>query len=433
MIALALLLQDPPIDRVDWSWAETPAVVARGREHWVALDGRDTGTGSRDNPFGTIGRALAEAQPGDTVQVRTGVYDAERQKLNFARSGRADAWIVLRSADGPGRAEIDGRGEAEEIVLLLNRSYVVVEGFRVRRSTDNAIHVGAGASFVIVRGCTISGAGGGGDAIKVNGSHHIYVEGNDCTNAGDELVDFCSTGYSVARRNFLHDQPEGKTAMFAKGGSHYILFEGNVVTRIRAAHSIMLGGDMGPGMFHADYPDVEGYRIVARNNMVVDCDDDGFETRGVREGWILHNTIVNCGTSFSVFGVRPGRTNAGGVSVSRDIHILNNLVVNYGDMARCYAVNDGNGEGLETGWNLWSNGDRPLPEGGAIDAAREEGAVVVGDAGLASADRRPVTSWQDAVERFALGPRSPAVNRGRPLPEVLTGRGRRPDIGAIER
>ena len=67
-----------------------------------------------------IQNSLTQAQPGDTVFVREGVY---KETLEFERDGRADAPIVLMA--WPGEKPIV---EASETMLTLNRSYTVVDG-----------------------------------------------------------------------------------------------------------------------------------------------------------------------------------------------------------------------------------------------------------------------------------------------------------------
>lgn len=428
MMALVslLLLQD------EWSFAETPKIVANGRRLWVATTGDDSNPGTRDRPFRTITKALAEARPGDTIQVRKGRYTGERAKLNFGRSGTPDAWIVLRSADGPGAAEIDAEKKVLEVFLITDRSYVAIEGLKIHSSQDNVVHIGTNASYVILRDCTISGADGGGDAIKVNGSHHIYIENNDCSDAADELIDFMAVMHSVSRGNFMHHPRKGSTATFAKGGSRYILFERNVVLGVRGAHAIMLGGDSGKGLFHKDCPDAECEKMIVRNNVIVDCDDSAIEARGCRDGWVLHNTIVACATTFACFVVRPGRTNDGGESPSKNIRFIGNLVWNNGDLDRPYLIAPRCGEGFESRHNLWYNGRSGVPRKGEYDVSKE----LQADPRLISTDLA-VSSWKDA-RRFALQPNSPAVNHGLPHPmlrEDFVGKTRdqAPDIGAFER
>lgn len=77
------------------------AVMARSaaaREIHVAKTGNDLHAGSRENPFATIGKAAAVAQPGDTVTVHAGTY---REWVKPLRGGRDESSrIVYRAAPG---------------------------------------------------------------------------------------------------------------------------------------------------------------------------------------------------------------------------------------------------------------------------------------------------------------------------------------------
>src|SRR5512135_1278008 len=58
---------------------------ASAREIHVAKAGNDSHTGSPESPFRSIGKAAADAQPGDTVTVHAGTY---REWVKPARGGR---------------------------------------------------------------------------------------------------------------------------------------------------------------------------------------------------------------------------------------------------------------------------------------------------------------------------------------------------------
>lgn len=429
--AIPALAQDPKPD--DWKFVETPKIVTKGRELWVATTGKDGAPGAKENPIRTLTEALRRAGPGDTIQVKKGKYAGEREKLNFAVSGKPDAWIVLRAADG--EVEVDGAGKAFEVVLISNRSYVAIEGISFHGAQDNVFHIGTDASYVVVRGCKVYGAGGGGDAIKVNGSDHIYIENCDCSDAGDELIDFMACGYCVSRGNFMHDQKKGQTATFAKGGCHFIMFEKNVVHGIRGAHAIMLGGDSGANLFNPKFPDIECESMIVRNNVIVDCDDSAIEVRGCRNGWVYNNTVIGCGTTFALVAVRPGCTNSGGESFSSNISIFNNLFWNDGNMDRPFLVHDKCKVGLRTGSNLWFNGKAGVPSRGGIDVMKEKDSKVNVEPTLSSTDMG-IRSYKDAL-RFSVSADSSTRHLGMPawfVTEDFQGakRDKQPAIGAFE-
>src|SRR4051795_3403108 len=64
----------------------------------VATTGSDAADGSHENPFRTINRAAAVAQPGDTVTVHAGEY---REWVTPRRGGLSDRRrITYRAAEG---------------------------------------------------------------------------------------------------------------------------------------------------------------------------------------------------------------------------------------------------------------------------------------------------------------------------------------------
>ncbi|MGA9162412.1 MAG: hypothetical protein WB297_16335, partial [Actinomycetota bacterium] len=66
-----------------WALATRSAGTASSHErpvYWVATDGDDAGSGTRDEPWATLQHAADAARPGATVYVRAGVY-AQRVDL----------------------------------------------------------------------------------------------------------------------------------------------------------------------------------------------------------------------------------------------------------------------------------------------------------------------------------------------------------------
>lgn len=82
--------------------------------YFVSPDGDDAGSGSADRPFKTVQRALAEAQPGDLIQLKPGLF---QELAKTVRSGKADAPIVL---DGGGAATVWGLVLAHQYIHVRN-------------------------------------------------------------------------------------------------------------------------------------------------------------------------------------------------------------------------------------------------------------------------------------------------------------------------
>jgi parallel beta helix pectate lyase-like protein len=77
---------------------KTPAPTVTGRTWWVATNGSDANSGTSAAPLATLQAAGNQAQPGDEIRVRPGIY---YQTFGTPRSGTASAWIQL-VADAPG-------------------------------------------------------------------------------------------------------------------------------------------------------------------------------------------------------------------------------------------------------------------------------------------------------------------------------------------
>jgi hypothetical protein len=84
-----------------------PPTTPSGRTWWVATNGNDTNSGTLSAPLATLAQAANNAQPGDEIRVKPGIY---YQTLDTPRAGTASAPIHL-VADGPG-VRLDGSDPA---------------------------------------------------------------------------------------------------------------------------------------------------------------------------------------------------------------------------------------------------------------------------------------------------------------------------------
>jgi hypothetical protein len=76
-----------------------PELAAQGATYHVSESGSDTGSGTLDQPFRTVQKAVSEADAGDTLLIHGGTYSGA---IKISRSGEPGRPIVLRGAgDGP--------------------------------------------------------------------------------------------------------------------------------------------------------------------------------------------------------------------------------------------------------------------------------------------------------------------------------------------
>lgn len=130
-------------------------VEANASTYYVSTSGNDANNGALSTPFRTISHGAAVAQAGDTVYVRTGVYN---DLVRISSKGTAAAHIGI--AAYPGEAPvIDGTGTASstDLVVFSNAQYVDFSGFEVRNSTHIGICVYPG-SFLTISNNNVHGS-----------------------------------------------------------------------------------------------------------------------------------------------------------------------------------------------------------------------------------------------------------------------------------
>ncbi len=115
------------------------SLSAHAAELFVSTSGNDANAGTLAAPFRTLARAAVVAQPGDTVSVRGGVYNAT---TSISSKGTAAARIAFRSYPGE-KAILDGTGlgSTTNVVNLSRTEYVDFVGFEVRNAPYIGINV----------------------------------------------------------------------------------------------------------------------------------------------------------------------------------------------------------------------------------------------------------------------------------------------------
>jgi hypothetical protein len=128
--------------------------------HAAAADGNP---GTADKPFKTIGAAVAQLAPGDTVTVRAGTY---HEQVTVKRGGTADKPVTLRAAEGQ-RVVISPRAEGDRfgITWTKDAAHLTIQGFHVLGGEAKRRSRGIGSSD--------------------KGSHHITI--SDCAVIGSAI------------------------------------------------------------------------------------------------------------------------------------------------------------------------------------------------------------------------------------------------------
>ncbi len=200
----------------------------------VSPSGKNTAAGTLVAPWKTLAHAAAKVRPGDTVEVRTGIYS---ERLLLTRSGTAQAPIVFRARAGE-TPVIDGTKLSTDsgwlpLIWLQGVSHVTVQGFELRNyytAQKNRVPIGilvngsgTGVHLLDNRihhlGTTYTGATGG-DA------HGIAIYGDETSPIRDITI----------RGNRLHHLKLGSSeALVLNGNVAGFLVESNT---IRACNNI---------------------------------------------------------------------------------------------------------------------------------------------------------------------------------------------------
>lgn len=142
--------------QVLFSLAILLALIGPANARTLYVDAASTGgSGTSAAPFNSISLAAKNAQPGDTVLVRRGVYSGQ-VKIN--KSGRSGAPITFRGERG---AIIDGSRTRVDTLIDIGGDHIVFEGFEVRNASRTGIGLW-GTFHSVVRKNVVVGSQGAG-------------------------------------------------------------------------------------------------------------------------------------------------------------------------------------------------------------------------------------------------------------------------------
>jgi hypothetical protein len=345
-----------------------PGRAAEAAEYFVAVGGSDENPGTRQRPWGSIGKANATLKPADTVHLGAGTYD---EPIRPAASGSPDGGrITYRAATGQ---KVNARGGID----LKGRSYVTVDGIDVIDppgawgSMDEADHC-------VVQNSTMKGGTGwtgfsmsgrfnkAGTAVaashhnvfrrnRVHGethndslmiwwnAHHNLVE--DCVflQAKHILVSLAGHGtesplkphHNVIRNNRLSNTLH--TALKTSTGAHRNLLEGNLVAaaeanafQIASSNEIVRGNVILKSGAKRQWTGAFGqYTNVYKGNWFAGFAPEGQNSK-VQDCRFCHNTAVgNAGCavfySYSRDGAREALVGLGGNVYANNIFWRNGL------------------------------------------------------------------------------------------------------------
>ena len=151
-VVLVLLILQVPV--VFDSSAQTSEKVT----YYVATNGDDANTGTISQPWRTIQHAADTMVAGDTVLIRSGVYNEQIRTVSDGNA--ADGYIVF-SAYQDETPVIDGTGvETGNNGFVIENSYIKILGLEIRNWNDNGI-TSWNVGYLEISDCKIHDVGGG--------------------------------------------------------------------------------------------------------------------------------------------------------------------------------------------------------------------------------------------------------------------------------
>ncbi len=287
--------------------------------YYVATNGNNGSPGTEAQPWLTIQYAVDQVNAGDTVFVKTGIYN---ELVTFNRSGSAGNYIVLQNAPGE-TPVIDGGGldaaEQPGLIKIFDRNYIVVKGFELRNLSS--MHWAAGvwcsgsAHHIEIRNNRIHNIS---DPNPNGGCHGVAFYGKNSTSAmhdiildGNEIYDLqlkwseaCAFNGNVrdftVSNNSIHDVdniayvfigfegecegcPNGENIDRARNGQVY----DNVAYNVDSKDNPPYNGERSADGFYVD----GGMNIVFERNRAYRC-NIGFEVTSEHGGKNAENVKV---------------------------------------------------------------------------------------------------------------------------------------------
>lgn len=191
------------------------------------------------SPGDNIRQKLSVLQPGDTLIFNDGIYPSLQldPNLGTALHGTSNAPITLTAAND-GKAIIDGKGTSQAI-FMNGSSYVTLEGFVARNSSDNNVYLWGGNNqpndHIVLSRITAYNAGSGNrhNFANQSGNSNILIE--DCAGWGRAryIFDNYHVSNTTLRRTLAYWETsdyKAPRAGYSAYSSQNVVFE-NVISR----------------------------------------------------------------------------------------------------------------------------------------------------------------------------------------------------------
>lgn len=294
----------------------THTADSASRTIFVATNGNDeTGTGSIDKPYATLGKAGRQAKAGDVIAVRAGIY---RKNAYLKTTGAPHAWITVM----PYKDEtviFDGStldlDATTSLIQIAESKYVVFAGFTVRNSNGRGLSYYE-SEHIHIRDNTVHdidwrGIGGGGSYIEISHNDLWHI--------------------AMANKNarFYHNPSAGT---WPGAITTWLWADGSLSRNINIHHNTVRDS-WGEGIIPLF---TDGVRI--ENNTIHNVFSTGIYVNATRNAWVMGNFVYATTNAYN----RPDRdVPANGITLANErvrsehptldnIVVANNLLVGNG-------------------------------------------------------------------------------------------------------
>lgn len=310
-------------------------------------------------PFTDLNSAAKQANPGDTIEIKGGVYSGTQLLYNL--QGSSDAYIVIRAAENE---EVLFRGGTEAIHCT-DVAYVKFEGLRFEGQSANGVNIDDGGSYetpshdIFIEECFWLGmdALGNNDELKLSGVDFITIRNCVFANGsqGGSLIDMVGCHDVLVEKNTFIGA--GSNSIQMKGGSSGITVYRNKFIN-GGLRSLNIGGSTGLQFFRPNWAKYEAMSITVFANLFWGSDAP-VAFVGSLNSLVANNTIIEPNR----WAVRILQENISEGFVSCSYNEFSNNIVNFRNNAISEgAVNIGPNTLPATfifDNNLWFNSDNP--------------------------------------------------------------------------
>lgn len=126
--------------------------ASSGKTYYVSPQGDDNDDGSLERPYKTVQKGLNQLNPGDTLEIRGGVYHETTDVYN--KNGSQDAWFTVKNYKDEevtmtGDYKVNWGGKiAPDAITLNNSSYWKIQGIKMTQYTGAGVYITNNSRFI---------------------------------------------------------------------------------------------------------------------------------------------------------------------------------------------------------------------------------------------------------------------------------------------